>query len=132
VLRRKKCITKPHSALAYWPMLSMEKFMKLLTLFKWLHFLGLLMFILGLCGYGFTTLQLTLNGILVLSVLIGVGLMIMSPYPIVLFLQWAQKESEKTLNKQQAEASKNSVYTGNISDLKAQADVQPKLKDGSH
>jgi hypothetical protein len=106
--------------------------MKLLTLFKWLHFLGLLMFILGLCGYGFTTLQLTLNGILVLSVLIGVGLMIMSPYPIVLFLQWAQKESEKTLNKQQAEASKNSVYTGNMSDLKAQADVQPKLKDGSH
>jgi uncharacterized protein with FMN-binding domain len=106
--------------------------MKLLTLFKWLHFLGLLMFILGLCGYAFTTLQLTLNGILALSVLIGVGLMIMSPYPIVLFLQWAQKESEKALNKQQAEASKDSVYTCNMSALKAQADLQHKLKDGSH
>jgi hypothetical protein len=106
--------------------------MKLLTLFKWLHFLGLLMFILGLCGYAFTTLQLTLNGILVLSVFIGVGLMIMSPYPIVLFLQWAQKESAKALNKQQAEASKDSVYTDNVSDFKAQADLQHKLQDGFH
>lgn len=67
--------------------------MKLLTLFKGLHFLGLGMFIAGLAGYFFTDMTLTVTGMLALSCLIGVGIMIMSPYPIVLFLEWALKQS---------------------------------------
>jgi uncharacterized membrane protein len=69
------------------------KTMKLLTLFKALHFIGLAMLFLGLSGYFFTQVSLELSGMLVLSSLIGVGLMLMSPYPIVLFLQWAQQQT---------------------------------------
>ncbi len=50
------------------------------------------MFLIGGCGYFFTQLSLELSGMLVLSSLIGVGLMLMSPYPIVEFLQWAQQQ----------------------------------------
>jgi hypothetical protein len=67
--------------------------MKLLTFFKILHIIGLSMFTLGLWGYLMTQLSLELSGMLLLSSLIGVGLMLMSPYPIVLFLQWAQQQT---------------------------------------
>jgi uncharacterized membrane protein len=83
------------------------KTMKLLTLFKALHFIGLAMFFLGLWGYFFTQMSLELSGMLVLSSLIGVGLMLMSPYPIVLFLQWAQQQTANQAANQSANSSAN-------------------------
>jgi hypothetical protein len=81
--------------------------MKLLTLFKALHFIGLAMFLLGLAGYFLTQLSLELSGMLLLSSLIAVGLMLMSPYPIVLFVQWAQQQTANTRANQNVVPSNN-------------------------
>jgi hypothetical protein len=79
--------------------------MKLLSLFKALHFIGLFLFLLGLWGYFLTQMSLELSGMLLLSSLIGVGLMLMSPYPIVLFLQWAQQQTANQAGEQRGNSN---------------------------
>ncbi len=63
---------------------------------KCLHWVGVLMLICGLSVYMFTQLSLDISGILLISCLIGLGLVLMSPYPVVLFIQWAKHQDVRT------------------------------------
>ncbi|MCU8009601.1 hypothetical protein ACRN9F_12050 [Shewanella oncorhynchi] len=69
-------------------------FKSTLNLLKFLHWLGVLMLV---CGFGFymlTQWSLEISGMLLISSLIGLGLVLMSPYPVVLFIQWAKRQDE--------------------------------------
>lgn len=51
------------------------------------------------CGLGFymlTQWSLEISGMLLISSLIGLGLVLMSPYPVVLFIQWAKRQDEQS------------------------------------
>lgn len=56
------------------------------------HWLGVLMLATGIMLYSFTTLTQEVSGILLISCLIGLGLVLMSPFPMVLFIQWARAQ----------------------------------------
>ncbi|QYJ85602.1 hypothetical protein K0I73_15625 [Shewanella mesophila] len=58
------------------------------------HWLGLCMLVVGLAIYGFTSLTQEVNGMLLVATLIGLGLVMMSPFPIVMFIQWARSQEE--------------------------------------
>ncbi|MDR6963865.1 hypothetical protein [Shewanella putrefaciens] len=66
-----------------------------LNLLKFLHWLGVLMLVCGVGGYMLTQWSLDISGMLFISSLIGLGLVLMSPYPVVLFIQWAKQQEEK-------------------------------------
>ncbi|WP_258405953.1 hypothetical protein [Shewanella acanthi] len=67
-----------------------------MNLLKFLHWLGFLMLGCGAVLFLLTDLSLKVSGMLVISSLIGLGLVLMSPYPVVLFIQWAKKQDERT------------------------------------
>lgn len=56
------------------------------------HWLGVFMLATGIMLYSFTTLTQEVSGILLISCLIGLGLVLMSPFPMVLFIQWARAQ----------------------------------------
>ncbi|MXR70748.1 hypothetical protein GNT65_19000 [Shewanella sp. JBTF-M18] len=64
----------------------------MMTGLKLAHWLGLAMVLAGLGIYGLTLWTEQLQGILLVSSLIGLGLVMMSPFPIVLFIQWAKAQ----------------------------------------
>ncbi|ABM26124.1 MULTISPECIES: hypothetical protein [Shewanella] len=66
-----------------------------LNLLKFLHWLGVLMLVCGVGVYMLTQWSLDISGMLFISSLIGLGLVLMSPYPVVLFIQWAKQQEEK-------------------------------------
>lgn len=66
-----------------------------LNLLKFLHWLGVLMLVCGVEVYMLTQWSLDISGMLFISSLIGLGLVLMSPYPVVLFIQWAKQQEEK-------------------------------------
>lgn len=57
----------------------------MMTGLKLAHWLGLAMVLAGLGIYGLTSWTEQIQGILLVSSLIGLGLVMMSPFPIVLF-----------------------------------------------
>ena len=65
-----------------------------MNLLKFLHWLGVLMLVCGLGLYMFTQWSLDISGMLVIASLIGLGLVLMSPYPVVLFIQWAKRQDD--------------------------------------
>ncbi|QDZ92234.1 hypothetical protein D0436_18225 [Shewanella decolorationis] len=65
-----------------------------MNLLKFLHWLGVLMLVCGLGSYMLTQWSLEISGMLLISSLIGLGLVLMSPYPVVLFIQWAKRQDE--------------------------------------
>jgi len=65
-----------------------------MNLLKFLHWLGVLMLVCGLGFYMLTQWSLEISGMLLISSLIGLGLVLMSPYPVVLFIQWAKRQDE--------------------------------------
>ncbi|MCU7964392.1 hypothetical protein ACGMNB_06940 [Shewanella oncorhynchi] len=69
-------------------------FKSTLNLLKFLHWLGVLMLVCGLGFYMLTQWSLEISGMLLISSLIGLGLVLMSPYPVVLFIQWAKRQDE--------------------------------------
>ncbi|MCU7976036.1 hypothetical protein L5M43_12315 [Shewanella sp. SW36] len=69
-------------------------FKSTLNLLKFLHWLGVLMLVCGLGFYMLTQWSLEISGMLLTSSLIGLGLVLMSPYPVVLFIQWAKRQDE--------------------------------------
>lgn len=69
-------------------------FKSTLNLLKFLHWLGVLMLVCGLGFYMLTQWSLEISGMLLISSLIGLGLVLMSPYPVVLFIQWAKSQDE--------------------------------------
>ena len=50
------------------------------------------MLVCGLGLYMLTQWSLDISGMLVIACLIGLGLMLMSPYPVVIFVQWAKHQ----------------------------------------
>uniref|UniRef100_Q0HRL5 Uncharacterized protein n=1 Tax=Shewanella sp. (strain MR-7) TaxID=60481 RepID=Q0HRL5_SHESR len=66
-----------------------------MNLLKFLHWLGVLMLVCGLGFYMLTQWSLEISGMLLISSLIGLGLVLMSPYPVVLFIQWAKRQDER-------------------------------------
>ncbi|GIU03219.1 hypothetical protein C9I43_12155 [Shewanella morhuae] len=65
-----------------------------MNLLKFLHWLGVLMLVCGLGLYMLTQWSLDISGMLVIACLIGLGLVLMSPYPVVLFIQWAKRQDD--------------------------------------
>lgn len=65
-----------------------------MNLLKFLHWLGVLMLVCGLGLYMLTQWSLDISGMLVIASLIGLGLVLMSPYPVVLFIQWATRQDD--------------------------------------
>ncbi|GGI78709.1 hypothetical protein [Shewanella gelidii] len=63
-----------------------------LTWLKYAHWVGLFMLLVGLVLYFFTELSLQVSGMLWIASFIGLGLVAMSPFPVVLFIQWAQSQ----------------------------------------
>lgn len=59
---------------------------------KVMHWLGLLMLLSGAITYNFTDIGQAVSGMVTVSTLIGLGAVIISPFPVVLFIQWAKKE----------------------------------------
>ncbi|ABV35475.1 conserved hypothetical protein [Shewanella sediminis HAW-EB3] len=62
---------------------------------KVMHWVGLFMFIIGVLAYLFTDMALVISGMVLVSSLIGLGLVMMSPFPIVIFIQWAREQDKK-------------------------------------
>ncbi|MCH1929663.1 hypothetical protein L9G16_05665 [Shewanella sp. A25] len=67
-----------------------------MNLLKFLHWLGVLLLGCGSAAFMLTDMSLKVTGMLVISSLIGLGLVLMSPYPVVLFIQWAKKQDEQS------------------------------------
>ena len=73
-----------------------DSFKSTMNLLKFLHWLGVLMLVCGLGFYMLTQWSLEISGMLLISSLIGLGLVLMSPYPVVLFIQWATRQDEQS------------------------------------
>ncbi|MGL5046181.1 MAG: hypothetical protein ACRC6S_01000 [Shewanella sp.] len=74
----------------------MDSFKSSMNLLKFLHWLGVLMLVCGIGFYMLTQWSLGMSGMLLISSLIGFGLVLMSPYPVVLFIQWARRQDEQS------------------------------------
>ncbi|WP_243891463.1 hypothetical protein [Shewanella algae] len=61
----------------------------MIGLLKLLHWIGVLMLLGGIGLYMLTDMALEVSGMLIIASLIGLGLVFMSPYPVVIFIQWA-------------------------------------------
>ena len=61
---------------------------------KLLHWIGMLMLLSGIGAYFFTDMTLEISGMVMISSLIGLGAVMMSPFPIVMFIQWARLQEE--------------------------------------
>ena len=64
----------------------------MLRIFKYLHFIGLAMLLLGIGLYSLSNYGNEVAGMLVIASLIGIGSVMMSPYPVVVFIEWAKKQ----------------------------------------
>ncbi|WP_153916275.1 hypothetical protein [Shewanella sp. TC10] len=60
--------------------------------FKVMHMLGLLFVGIGACLYLLTDVSNEISGMMLVASLIGVGLLIMAPYPVALVIESAQKQ----------------------------------------
>ncbi|MCC4831690.1 hypothetical protein Q4601_15190 [Shewanella sp. 1_MG-2023] len=68
-------------------------------IFKMMHMLGLLSVGIGASLYLFTDFANEVSGMLLVASLIGVGLLIMAPYPVALVFDWAQKQNGDNASK---------------------------------
>ena len=73
----------------------------MMTGLKLAHWLALAMVMVGLGIYGLTSWTEQMQGILLVSSLLGLGLVMMSPFPIVLFIQWAKAQDQTQAETQQ-------------------------------
>lgn len=64
----------------------------MIKLVKVLHFVGLIMLLVGIGLYWQSDIGQQVSGMLVIALLIGVGTLIMSPLPVALVIEWAKKQ----------------------------------------
>ncbi|KVX01350.1 hypothetical protein [Shewanella frigidimarina] len=72
----------------------------MIKLVKVLHFVGLIMLLVGIGLYWQSDIGQQVSGILVIALLIGVGTLIMSPLPVALVIEWAKKQSPNSGSKE--------------------------------
>ncbi|WOT05714.1 hypothetical protein [Shewanella youngdeokensis] len=60
---------------------------------KRMHWLGFSLLLSSTGLYSFTEIALEVTGMVLIACLAGLGMVLMSPFPIALFLQWAQKQN---------------------------------------
>jgi drug/metabolite transporter (DMT)-like permease len=63
----------------------------IIRVFKILHIIGLILFITGVISLFMTDIGQNVTGMVAISSLIGLGLVLVSPFPIALVFQWACK-----------------------------------------
>lgn len=71
---------------------SVNQKKSVISYLKLAHWLGLTAVLLGTGTHYFTNFGSEVSGMTVIASLIGIGLVMMSPFPIALFIQWAQKQ----------------------------------------
>ena len=59
---------------------------------KVMHWMGLVLLITGVATYLFTDMSQVVSGMVTVSTLIGLGAVMMSPFPVVFFIQWARRQ----------------------------------------
>jgi hypothetical protein len=64
----------------------------IIKVFKILHIIGLTLFITGVASLLMTDIEQNVTGMVVISSLIGLGLVLVSPFPIALVFQWASNK----------------------------------------
>lgn len=64
----------------------------IIKVFKILHIIGLTLFIAGIASLLMTDIEQNVTGMVVISSLIGLGLVLVSPFPIALVFQWASNK----------------------------------------
>ena len=72
----------------------------MIKIVKVLHFVGLIMLLLGIGLYWQSDLAQQVSGMLVIALLIGVGTLIMSPLPVALVIEWAKNQSTDSESKE--------------------------------
>ncbi|ABI70502.1 hypothetical protein ACRN9Z_07620 [Shewanella frigidimarina] len=72
----------------------------MIKLVKVLHFVGLIMLLVGIGLYWQSDIGQQVSGMLVIALLIGVGTLIMSPLPVALVIEWAKKQSPNSGSKE--------------------------------
>ncbi|MBB1360746.1 MULTISPECIES: hypothetical protein [Shewanella] len=72
----------------------------MIKLVKVLHFVGLIMLLVGVGLYWQSDIGQQVSGMLVIASLIGVGTLIMSPLPVALVIEWAKKQSPNSGSKE--------------------------------
>ncbi|WP_237524136.1 hypothetical protein [Shewanella sp. KX20019] len=60
---------------------------------KMLHWVGLSMLLCGVGLFFFTEMAQQVTGMMLIACLAGLGMVMMSPFPIALFLQWARDQT---------------------------------------
>ena len=63
-------------------------------IFKIMHMVGLLFVGTGAGLYFFSSMTNEVSGMLLVACLIGLGFVVMAPYPVVLVFEWAQKQQD--------------------------------------
>lgn len=66
---------------------------------KGLHYLGSLLLFVGSYLLVFTESSQRAQGMLMVASFIGLGLAMMTPYPVALVIQWAKKQDSAVLSK---------------------------------
>ncbi|GGP52155.1 hypothetical protein GCM10009347_18960 [Shewanella algicola] len=64
----------------------------MIKLLKALHFIGIVMLLVGIFLYWQTDVVQQVSGMLVVASLIGVGTLMMSPLPVALVFEWARNQ----------------------------------------
>ena len=59
---------------------------------KIFHWIGLSMLLCALGIYFMSNMSQQVEGMVIIASLSGLGMVMMSPFPIALFLEWAQKQ----------------------------------------
>ena len=64
----------------------------IIRVFKILHIIGLMLFITGVISLFMTDIGQNVTGMVAISSLIGLGLVLISPFPVALVFQWASNK----------------------------------------
>ncbi|MGS0676415.1 hypothetical protein [Shewanella sp. 0m-4] len=62
---------------------------------KIFHWIGLSMLLCALGIYFMSNMSQQVEGMVIIASLSGLGMVMMSPFPIALFLEWAQKQNQQ-------------------------------------
>lgn len=68
----------------------------MLRLFFYLHLVGLTLIGIGLYFLLFTEVTQTVNGMIAASSALGIGGVMISPYPVIKFIQWSQHQGNNS------------------------------------
>ena len=64
---------------------------------KLLHYLGSMLLMLGCYLHLFTDTSQRAQGMLIVASCIGLGLVLMAPFPVALMIQWAKNQDNQSL-----------------------------------